>query len=602
MTGKNTRSLTQNTVFKTEQVLLATEKISNSYKTLFESQQMHCDSITRYTQLIVQNNPEVLGCAIAFEPDFFPDRGHFYAPYTYRKGDTLVSLILGDDEYNYFIMDWYQIPTTIGKPYWTEPYYDTGAADALITTYSVPFYSTRGPVKRLAGVITLDLSLDWLTELVSSVHILETGYASVISRNGTFVTHPQKELIMNQTIFSWAAQLNNPELREIGRDMQAGKSDVVTYSNAKRKWVVSYTPLSSSGWSLAVVFPRSEMYAPLRNITVVLVLLIVVGLSLLTIIVSKIVTRQIAPLRFFARSAHEVANGNFDASLPDVETEDEMKDLHDSFAHMQKDLKNFIEHLRDTTAAKEKIESELRIAREIQMGMIPKIFPPFPDLPEIDLYAMLEPAKEVGGDLYDFFLIDPKHLCFAIGDVSGKGVPASLFMAVTRTLLRSVAPNQHSPAKIVESLNCSLSQTNESSMFVTFFLGIINVETGHMKYVNAGHNPPVILREGKDPTLFEVTKDLPIGLFEEHSYEEKEMFIKANDRIFLYTDGITEAENWDLTLYSEERLLKCLTSVKNSEPIEIVMSVAQDVVVHVNDYIQSDDLTMMCIIYKERTQ
>jgi sigma-B regulation protein RsbU (phosphoserine phosphatase) len=146
---------------------------------------------------------------------------------------------------------------------------------------------------------------------------------------------------------------------------------------------------------------------------------------------------------------------------------------------MQKDLKSYIEHLKETTSAKEKIESELRIAREIQMGMIPKIFPPFPDIPEIDIYAMLEPAKEVGGDLYDFFLIDDKHLCIALGDVSGKGVPASLFMAVTRTLLRSVAPKQRSPKVIVDALNKSLSLKNESSMFVTFFLGIINIETGY---------------------------------------------------------------------------------------------------------------------------
>jgi sigma-B regulation protein RsbU (phosphoserine phosphatase) len=232
------------------------------------------------------------------------------------------------------------------------------------------------------------------------------------------------------------------------------------------------------------------------------------------------------------------------------------------------------------------------------MGMIPKIFPPFPDLNEIDLYAMMEPAKEVGGDLYDFFLIDDRHLCFAIGDVSGKGVPASLFMAITRTLLRTVAPNQQSPRVIVNMLNKSLSQGNESSMFVTFFVGILNVDSGHLRYVNAGHNPPYIIHAGGKIEQFEITKDIPIGLFENFYYEEKERYISNDDRIFMYTDGITEAENWDLELYSEEKLTKCLASVKTLEPIEIVMSVARDVVVHVNDNLQSDDLTMMCIIYR----
>ncbi|MBN1925106.1 MAG: SpoIIE family protein phosphatase [Prolixibacteraceae bacterium] len=596
-TYENALSLMQNTVYKTEQVLLTTEKISNNYKYLFESHQLNCDSIMFYTWLIVKNNPEIVGCAIAFAPEFFPEKGYYFSPYTYRENGELHSTILGSAEYDYFVMDWYLIPATIEKTYWCEPYYDTGGVDALITTYSIPFYRYSGNERTLAGVIAIDLSLEWLTDIVSSVHIFETGYASVISRNGTFVTHPNTDLIMNQTIFSWATELGSPHLRDIGRDMQAGNTNFVSFKHEKLNLIISYTPLVSSGWSLAVVFPRSEMYAPLTRISIVLIVLIVVGLGLLTFIVAKIVTRQIAPLKYFAKSAREVADGNFDNKLPEITTEDEMKDLQNSFEHMQKDLKTYIEHLKETTSAKEKIESELRIAREIQMGMIPKIFPPFPDIPEIDIYAMLEPAKEVGGDLYDFFLIDEKHLCFAIGDVSGKGVPASLFMAVTRTLLRSAAPKQQSPKLIVEALNKSLSYNNESSMFVTFFLGIINIETGYMQYTNAGHNPPVIIHENGDVKMFDVTKDIPIGLFAEHEYEEKEMTFSPSDRIFLYTDGVTEAENWDAQLYSEEKLLKCLSLANKSEPIEIVMSVARDVVIHVNDYLQSDDLTMMCIIY-----
>ncbi|MCF8358271.1 MAG: SpoIIE family protein phosphatase [Prolixibacteraceae bacterium] len=596
-TRKNALSLMESTVFKTEQILLTTEKISKNYKWLIESHQLNCDSIMFYTQLIVKNNPEVIGCAIAFEPEFFPEKGYYFSPYTYRENGELHSTYLGSADYDYFIMDWYQIPVTIEQPYWSEPYYDSGGVDALITTYSVPFYRYSGQEKALAGVITIDLSLEWLTDIVSSVRIFETGYASVISRNGTFVTHPKTELIMNQTIFSWAYELESPQLREIGRDMQAGNTNFVSYVKGKTRWMISYTPLGSSGWSLAIVFPRSEMYAPLRQISIVLIILIVVGLGLLTFIITKIVNEQIKPLRYFAKSAREVADGNFDNKLPEIKSEDEMKDLLNSFEHMQKDLKSYIEHLKETTSAKEKIESELRIAREIQMGMIPKIFPPFPDIPEIDIYAMLEPAKEVGGDLYDFFLIDDKHLCIALGDVSGKGVPASLFMAVTRTLLRSIAPKQRSPKVIVDALNKSLSLNNESSMFVTFFLGIINIETGYMQYTNAGHNPPVIISSGGDVKMFEITKDIPIGLFPEHRYEEKEMHFLPSDKIFLYTDGVTEAENWDADLYSEEKLLKCLSLVKKSEPIEIVMSVARDVVIHVNDYLQSDDLTMMCVVY-----
>jgi sigma-B regulation protein RsbU (phosphoserine phosphatase) len=600
MTFKNAEALANNTVYKTEQVLNPITKITNNYLWIIENSVLEPDSIYAITRRIVENNPEVLGSAIAFEPNFFKEKGKYFSPYSFRENGAIKTMQLGNADYEYFIMDWYQIPMELKKPYWTEPYYDTGGGNALMTTYSVPIFRKVNGERRAVGIITMDLALDWFTDIVSGVKILETGYASVISRNGTFITHPNKAWIMNQTIFSVAEELKNPELRDIGREMQKGKSGFVSSTLRGIKRQMYYTPLPSSGWTLAVIFPKSEMYKPLRSISITLIILVAIGLSLLTFIVVRIVSVQLKPLGKFARSAHEVAGGNFDAALPEITTKDEMKDLHDSFVHMQKDLKKYIDNLKSTTSAKEKIESELRIAREIQMGMIPKIFPPFPDLIEIDLYAMMEPAKEVGGDLYDFFLIDDRHLCFAIGDVSGKGVPASLFMAITRTLLRTVAPNQHSPREIVGILNRSLSQGNESSMFVTFFIGILNVDTGHLKYVNAGHNPPAIIHAGGKIETFEITKDIPIGLFESFDYEEKDRYLLKDDRIFLYTDGITEAENWDQELFTEERLLQSLSSAKTLEPVEIVMSVARDVVIHVNDYLQSDDLTMMCIIYRDK--
>lgn len=597
MTYKNAEVLTHNTVLETEQILMPLTRIATNYKWIIESNNISQDSIYIITQKIVENNPEILGCAIAFEPYFFNPTERYFAPYSHRENGEIKTFQLGTPEYEYFFMDWYQIPITIQKPYWTEPYFDTGGANALMTTYSIPFEKFYNGKKQIAGVITIDLALDWFTQLISSVRILETGYASVISKNGTFITHPNKELIMNETIFSFAKELNNEELHEIGRDMVKGNTKFAssTLYNVERK--IFYTPLPSSNWTLAVIFPTSEMYEPLRKITILLLIITVLGLSLLTFIISRIVKTQIAPLEHFTQSALEIANGNFNNALPEVQKEDEMKKLRDAFCKMQADLKKYIANLKETTSAKEKIESELRIAREIQMAMIPKIFPPFPNMNEIDLYAMMEPAKEVGGDLYDFFLIDEKHLCFAIGDVSGKGVPASLFMAITRTLLRTIAPNQPKASIIVNTLNNSLVSGNESSMFVTFFIGILNIETGHLNYVNAGHNPPVIIHPNEEPEMFEITNQIPLGLFADFDYTRKQRTLKNGDRLFLYTDGITEAENCDQELYSDKRLLNILSEVKNLEPVEIVMKVAEDVVVHVNDYLQSDDLTMMCIIF-----
>jgi len=231
------------------------------------------------------------------------------------------------------------------------------------------------------------------------------------------------------------------------------------------------------------------------------------------------------------------------------------------------------------------------------MGMIPHIFPPFPNLSEIDLFALLRPAKEVGGDLYDFFLIGEDKLCFAIGDVSGKGVPASLFMAVTRTLLRSVSTIDGSPSAVVSSLNKSLSYNNESSMFVTFFVGMLNLKTGELKFSNAGHNPPFMIRNNGKVEMFEVTKSIPIGLFEDIKYTESVVHLQKGDKLFMYTDGITEAENHDKALYSAERLMMILQKNILATPKQLIQTVDEDVALHVDKYPQSDDLTMMTIVF-----
>ncbi len=596
-TVENAIEIGQKTVLEAEKVLFSTETIIDNYMWMLEEKPLNADSICSLTEIITRANPFILGCAVAFEPDFFPEKGKYFAPYSVRKNGTIESFQLGHPDYEYFIMDWYQIPKFIETDYWSEPYFDEGGSNEIITSYSRPFYRNTLQGKQFAGTITIDLSLEWFTELISQVKILETGYATVITQHGSFVINPNEDLIMHETIFSYAKEINIPGLRAIGRDMLAGNTNFADCTLRGEKMQLYYTPLPTSKWALIVVFPEAEMYASLRKISLILIGLTVLGLSLLISIVSRIVKKQVKPLRQFANSARAIAGGDFNNPLPSVESEDEMKDLHDSFAYMQSELTNYIENLKDTTAAKEKIESELRIAREIQMGMIPKIFPPFPDTPEIDLFAVLEPAKEVGGDLYDFFLIDDEHLCFAIGDVSGKGVPASLFMAVTRTLLRSTAPNQLSTATIVNTLNASLAAGNDSSMFVTFFIGIVNLKTGKMTYTNAGHNPPVVIHKDQKPEYFETTTMIPIGLFDSYPYVEKTKTLQPGDIMFLYTDGITEAENRQKELYSDERLITQLIKAPAREPKALVEFIKKDICAHVKDNMQSDDITMLSLIY-----
>lgn len=600
-TRENAILLASSTANKIELILDPAEKIPEIVAKMLESDFLGRESLTPFLKSVLTNNKNIFGSTIAYEPGYFPDKGIYYAPYVYRQGDSIRAMMLGDENYEYFYMDWYQIPKMTNAPYWSEPYFDEGGGNALMTTYSVPFYTNRDGKRVFSGIVTIDITLDWLTGIMSSARIFETGYAFLLSRNGTVVSHPNKDYVMNQSIFTIAKENDQPGMREIGRAMIQGKSNFQS-ADFKSKWHagklwINYRSLPSSQWSIGVIYPDKEMYAALRKINLILLFLILVGLSLLSFSTFRIVTKLTAPLKQFADSARLIAGGNFNVKLPEIKTEDEMKELHNSFSYMQHELSEYIVNLKDTTAAKEKIESELRIAREIQMAMIPHIFPPFPNLPQVDLFAMLKSAKEVGGDLYDFFLMDNTKFCFAIGDVSGKGVPASLFMAVTRTLVRSISDKESNPSVIVSNLNKSLALNNESSMFVTFFLGVLDLETGMLKYTNAGHNPPVIIRGNGNVDMFETTKFIPVGLFEDFEYRESSMQLEAGDKIFLYTDGVNEAENKDSMLFGDARLLEVIRNNVNASPRELIHRMEEGVMAHVNGHKQSDDITMMTIVY-----
>ncbi len=598
-TRENAIHIADNAVAKIEQQLQPMEQIPEMVASLMEIDPPHEDSLFLIVETILENNKNVSGVAIAFEPNFFPDKGLYYSPYAYREGNRVRSFSLGDENYEYFYMDWYLIPKMLDTVYWTEPYYDEGGGEMLMSTYSVPFYMRRDGERVFAGVATVDVSLDWLTETVAEIEIFETGYAFMLSRNGIAVTHPRREYIMNESLFSMAAETDSEELREIGQDMIAGNSQFREHGlRANGRLWIYYTSLPSSGWSIGVVYPDAEMFAALRSITTLMIILVIGGLSLLTILTVQIVNRISAPLAQFSTSARLVAEGNFDVKLPKIRKTLELKELHDSFSHMQEELAEYVVNLKETTAAKEKIESELRIAREIQLAMIPHSFPPYPDLPQVDLYAVLQSAREVGGDLYDFFVVDQDKFVFAIGDVSGKGVPASLFMAVTRTLLRTIADKEQSPAKIMAALNKSLSFNNESNMFVTFFLGVMNLKTGQMAYANAGHNPPVLISQTKEMKMFEPAKTIPLGLYEDFEYPEHSMTLEPGDRLFSYTDGVTEAENVRDELFDEARMLKVLEENKDKPPKDLINAMMHAIEEHVQDHPQSDDITMMTVSFK----
>lgn len=257
---------------------------------------------------------------------------------------------------------------------------------------------------------------------------------------------------------------------------------------------------------------------------------------------------------------------------------------------MYRTVKGF-KRLQEVSTEKERIGSELKIASDIQKGMLPKTFPPYPVQDEISMYGVLLPAKEVGGDLYDYYIRDDK-LFFCLGDVSGEGVPASLVMTVTRSLFRSVTAHNNKPNEVMMLMNNAMSDMNDSSMFVTLFIGILDLRNGEMRYSNAGHNPPVII--GEKTRKLAVDANIPVGLMPNWQYSVQETTIVPGETIFLYTDGLTEAENDTHAQFGEERMMELL-STTNNNPQPIIEAVTKSIDVFVEGAEQSDDLTMLAI-------
>ncbi len=546
------------------------------------------------TERLLQNNEFIYGCAVAFEPDYFSSEVHYFSPYSYRddNGD-IQSKQLGSDTYDYHYMDWYQIPKLLNKPYWSEPYYDDGGGEKMMTTYSKPLYDNNG---KLYAIITADLSLERLTELVSKIKAFDNSYNLMVSRNASFIVHPNHDLILNETIFSSTYGDDDISLKKMQDDMMNCKAGEVLRNMEGEKFFVFYSPVETTQWTVAIVCSESELYIDVKTLRNMLIVLGVIALLLMIVLNYNGIRKVVAPIEKFSNVAKKIAKGDFTAELPQIRSKDELKELHDSFEYLQHSLMQYIDELKSTTANKERIESELRIAHGIQMGMIPKIFPPFPERDDLELAAKLVPAKEVGGDLYDFFIEDEK-LYFIIGDVSGKGVPASLVMAVTCRLFRSVASHFDQPEEIISSLNDSLSEGNESGMFCTAFLGILDLKNGQLKYCNAGHNAPLILDTDGNVTPIHVVPNLPLGLFDGFPYEGQEMVLDKQMMLYMFTDGVNEAENNDKELYGDERLTTMLKQTASLGPNGIINETFAQVKRHADGAEQSDDITVMCLKY-----
>ena len=344
---------------------------------------------------------------------------------------------------------------------------------------------------------------------------------------------------------------------------------------------------------------RSDRQNFLMQIAAIIAIVAVVMLIIIMFITDKTLLKPIGKLSTAAKNyiGDEKSEQSVFEPLK-IKTGDEIEDLYDSLKQMEIDINSYISEVTAITAEKERIGAELDVARHIQASMLPCIFPAFPERHEFDIYASMTPAKEVGGDFYDFFLVDDDHLAVVMADVSGKGVPAALFMMISKTLIKSAAQNGLSPKAVLEKVNNQLCENNEAEMFVTVWLGILEISTGKMKCANAGHEYPTVMRKGGDFELFKDKHGFVLAGMDGARYREYELELNVGDRIFVYTDGVPEATDSSNTLYGTDRMLAALNRAKDGSCRRLLESLHGDVDSFVGNADQFDDITMLCLEIK----
>ena len=535
-----------------QKVMTAVETAVENTAWVLEQQLAYPDSVRSTLRRIGKNNPGIVGCALGFEPNYYPQYGRWFEPYASRTESGYIEMAqIGSDEHDYHKAEWYNKPKTLGKGYWSEPYFDNVGAMEVLCTYGVPVRDSKG---KIVGIVGADVSLDWLSGVINARHIYPSSYNLLISRTGKIMACPVESLIMNSSIQEATAHVEDTTVDYVNRQIMSRISGQASIINEHgEKDYVFYAPVEGdTGWSMAVVCSDREIYRELRQVAFNLLLLMLVGLALLGYILFRMI-------RGFNR-------------------------------------------LQTINAEKERIGSELHIANAIQMGMLPKIFPPYPERNDVEIFASLTPAKEVGGDLYDFYIRDEK-LFFCVGDVSGKGVPASLVMAVTRSLFRTVSAHEASPSRIVTMMNGSMSDMNTSNMFVTLFMGVLDLPTGRLYFCNAGHEAPLLIGSDFVQESLPIDSNIPVGIMPDWKFTSQDVLIAPQTCIFLFTDGLTEAENQEHEQFGKERVVETahqLIAEDKLHPDSLIEGMTSAVHSFVDEAEQSDDLTMLAVLYTRR--
>ena len=501
------------------------------------------DSMFAVTKRLIASNDNLVGGCIAFVDNYYPQKGRLFEPYAYKQDGQLMVSQIGSADHDYT-----QNPAFIKArdekcQLWSDPY-EYGDT-ARLTTYSYPLLDDKGEVVAVCG---LDIDLSWLTDTLNGRHMFPSSFGLMLTAGGKLVAGAPDKHAKKESIEQIVSLINDSTVQRKTRESGRVTYIEFTDQNDGSKGSVCYRSLRKDPhWLVALVNYDNEVYEPLHKMRSRNRLLSLLGLLVLFFIVSR--------------------------------------------------YRQGERRLQQTNLRQERINSELHIASSLQQAMLPKTFPPYPDRNDIDLYASLVPAKEVGGDMFDHFIRDEK-LFFCIGDVSGKGVPSAIVMAVMNSLFRQISAHYSNPANIVHEMNQELCRNNESNMFMTFFVGVLDLPTGRLRYCNAGHDNPIVLTDKMEKLPMKA--HLPLGVFRDTEFEKEETLLTPGTMLFLYTDGLTEARNPEGKQYRKSRVWEVLEQCLRQPSLtaqEVLTTMSDNVQQFMGDAALSDDLTMLAFRY-----
>ena len=540
---------------------------------------------------VEQSFPEeavAVGGGIFYAPFLFGPEQERVCFYAFREDDGTVVFdpSFESEAYDYPTQSWY---TTIrqgalaneGEQVWTSPYFDDAGTNALMTTVGSGIFLDGA----FAGVATGDWVLTDIAASIAAIKPTEGSHALFGDlQSGMVLAYSGAEAVAHELSLS-----DFPWLEEA---LATGHAQV----DGTRCLV--FSNILSNRMTIVSIVPEAELFAEInqanRSMWLIMGIFSLVIVLITTFLLGRFINRPVTALN---ASVGQIAAGDLTARIF-LHTGDEFQTLADSVNVMAQELSDYLENLTQITAEKERIGAELNVATKIQASMLPSIFPAFPEREEFDIHALMQPAKEVGGDFYDFFLIDENTLAVVMADVSGKGVPAALFMVIAKTLIKNNAQYNKSPKDVFETVNNLLCEGNDSAMFVTAFMGYLDIPTGRFTFVNAGHNLPLIRRAGEGYGWLKTPKGFVLAGMEDTAYREGEVLLSPGDELFLYTDGVTEAVNREKKLFSDPRLLETANGLLDMPLWSFTASMKREIERFADGAEQADDITMLLLKYK----